>query len=227
MVHRGKLQCFPLTTPSGKKIRRIGDAYVDDTVFLATHKFSKYSTEQKIYKVTHLIQEILQDFERKLYSTRGELSLKKTFYYIIMWLWKAYGTARMALTKGEGDVPTEIQRYETWEGKRTLGQYVGQDRNMEKESEVKQNTDSAWTQAMIDCHLSRLDVYWSYHHAFILKLTYTFATTTLAVADLNKLQTQMDKVYLPSVGLNRHFPHAILKGLSKYGGLQHMRLIDR
>ena len=132
-----------------------------------------------------------------------------------------------SLTKGKGAVPTEIQRYETLEAKRTLGQYIGLDGNMKKESEVKQNIVTAWTQAMTGCYLSRLDEYRSYHNFFIPKLTYTFATTTLAAADLNKLQTQLDKVYLPSMGLNRHFPHAILKGPSKYGGLQRTRLIDR
>ena len=97
---------------------------------------------------------------------------------------------------------------------------------MVKEFEVKQNISTAWTQAMAGCYLSKLDSYQSYQNVSIPKLTYTFATSTLLAEDLTTLQKQIDKVYLPSVGLNRHFPHAILKGPSIYGGLQHLSLID-
>ena len=79
-----KFACFKMESPSGKSITRIGDAYVDDAVFQATLNKPTCSHQELIKSLPVLIEEILKDFERKLYVTGGELSLSKTFYYLSM-----------------------------------------------------------------------------------------------------------------------------------------------
>ena len=70
-----KFKGFNITTPSGATISQIGDAYVDDAAFLtALHPQGELS--QQIVHIAALMGNILQDFERKLYSTGEELSLK-------------------------------------------------------------------------------------------------------------------------------------------------------
>ena len=101
---------------------------------------------------------ILQDFERKMYSTGGDLSLKKTFYYLIVWRWSPDGTARMAaqaeapgsisLTQGEGKTTQEIKRYDGSEAKRTLGQLIAPDSNMIEELSKWYAAGHCWTTAM-------------------------------------------------------------------------------
>ena len=58
----------------GKQITCIGDAYVDDTVFQATLNKPNCSHQELITSLPVLIEEILLDFERKMYVTGGELS---------------------------------------------------------------------------------------------------------------------------------------------------------
>ena len=104
---------------------------MDDAVFQATLNKPDYSHQELIKSLPVLIEEILQDFERKLYVTGGELSLSKTCYYLIARIWDEAGETRkgtiketqgtVSLIKGEGNTKTEIKRYEVNEPKRTLG----------------------------------------------------------------------------------------------------------
>ena len=80
---------------------------------------------------------------------------------------------------------------------------------------------------MTGCQLTRLDSFRSYHNVLIPQLTYMAPSTTFSPTDLQPLQSHIDAVYLPSVGLNRHFPHAVLNGPARYGGVQHIKLEDR
>ena len=74
-----KYSCFELETPSGKKISRIGDAYVDDTSLLKTSNSPATNDNAPLGTITKEMEEISQNFERKLYSTGGALNLKKCF----------------------------------------------------------------------------------------------------------------------------------------------------
>ena len=90
-----KHSCFQITSPSGTKTHRVGDAFVDDTsIFLLLpphHDMVRYSPQDLADKIAI----IAQDFERKLYSTGGNLSLSKCFWYLIDWVWDDDGTAKM------------------------------------------------------------------------------------------------------------------------------------
>ena len=98
-----KFACFKIESPSGKSITRIGDVYVDNTVFQAICNKSDCSHQELIKSLTVLIEDILQDFERKLYVTGGKLSLSKTFYYLIVWMWDKQGKPGWAQSKKPQD----------------------------------------------------------------------------------------------------------------------------
>ena len=66
-----------MKSPAEKLITRIGDAYVDDAVFQATHNNPDCSHQELIKSLPVLIEEILQDFERKLYVTGENSPLAK------------------------------------------------------------------------------------------------------------------------------------------------------
>ena len=80
---------------------------------------------------THM-QDIAQDFERKLFTTGGALALNKCFWYLISWKWMEDGSATMKtleeapgeiyLTKGyDRENPQKIKRKEVNKSERTLG----------------------------------------------------------------------------------------------------------
>ena len=80
-----KFKCLEILTPSKKTINRIGDAFVDDTALFLTLTLSEDENEITPEYIATKLQEIAQDFERKLYSTGGSLSLPKCFWYLIHW----------------------------------------------------------------------------------------------------------------------------------------------
>ena len=206
-------------------------------MFQATHNNTDCSHQELITSLPVLIEDILQDFERKLYVTGGELSLSKTFYYLIAWMWDEAGNARMgtieetpgtvSLSKGEGTTKTEIQRYEVNEPKRTLGQRLCPTGTMVAEIAYKTEICIRWAQAIYGCSLSRLDVYRAYNNVLIPQLAYTLPTTTINPKELKTLQTKVDQVYRSRIGLNKHFPQEMLWGPALYGGLEHLTFEDR
>ena len=84
-----------MKNPSGNKINHIGDAYIDDTVFIVTHLDPDCPLKDVIQFLSVSIEEILQYFERNIYVTGGELALKQNFYHLIAWMWDKTGGAGM------------------------------------------------------------------------------------------------------------------------------------
>ena len=69
MVPSKKIYGFKLESPSGIKINRIGDAYVDDVVLTMTNPNEQMDSKEQIKTLQALMEAFLQDFERKLYTT--------------------------------------------------------------------------------------------------------------------------------------------------------------
>ena len=120
---------------------------MDDVVLTLTHPDDSLSNKNQIETLPALMEAFLQDFEWKLYSTGGELSLAKTFWYMIAWIHKDTGEARMAtkeeapgeiyLTEGRGQEKQQIKRYECNEAQRTLGARIAPSGTMEKEVQYR------------------------------------------------------------------------------------------
>ena len=70
-----KFSCFSTISPSGISIQRVGDAFVDDTSIFYLTPEELDDTDFTSQEVAQKIEEIAQDFERKLYSTGGNLAL--------------------------------------------------------------------------------------------------------------------------------------------------------
>ena len=89
-----KHSCFQITSPSGIHTHHVGDAFVDDIsiyFLLPPHQDMLHHSPQDL---ADKIEIIAQDFERKIYSTGGNLSLPKCFWYLIDWVWEDNGTAK-------------------------------------------------------------------------------------------------------------------------------------
>ena len=71
----------------------------------------KQTIKQEQYMCTHM-QEIAQDFERKLFTTGGALALNKCFWYLISWKWMEDGSAKMkTLEEAPGELFLTIKVY--------------------------------------------------------------------------------------------------------------------
>ena len=117
-----KYMCFYLQSPSGLEVYKVGDAYVDDTALMYVACTNRDGKQDDTEAVRTQIESIAQDFERKLFSTGGELALHKCYWYLIDWKWEPDGSSSMAkikeapgdmmLTKGYAQEKIAIQRLE-------------------------------------------------------------------------------------------------------------------
>ena len=110
---------------------------------------------------------------------------------------------------------------------RTLGARLAPLGTMEKELEYRTEQCNKWSQAMLESNLTKRDACKAYHNVLIPKINCTLAITTMTQMKLKGMQVIVDKVYLPKVGLNRHFPLEILYGTSVYGGIGHKTLYNQ
>ena len=80
-----KHSCFHIKGPTGRETKQLGDTYDENTSLYYTAP----GNQQKVTnaRISDNMADTAQDFERKLFSTGGELALKKCFWYLIHWMW--------------------------------------------------------------------------------------------------------------------------------------------
>ena len=126
-----KYKCFHIQSPSGIQINRVGDSFVDDTSLFYINNDDPTLKPHSTQDIAHHLEIIAQDFERKLHSTGGKLSLPKCFWYLVHWVWDEEGTATMTkipqspasikLTQGSFPTTVSIKREEIDKSIRTIG----------------------------------------------------------------------------------------------------------
>ena len=136
-----KYTCLKIITPAGASIDIIGDTYMDTTAIVCLTQDPDFTSPHTAQKLSKFIEEIAQEFARKLFSTGGSLSLNKYFWYLISWQWHEDGSATMYTIK---DTPAEIlliqgysmvnkakiTRFECDWARRTLGCHIYPKGNM-------------------------------------------------------------------------------------------------
>ena len=135
MVYRREIQFFPARHPSrNKNIQNWGHIrrkYIVNESATA----EEYNNMTALIKLTAEMEEISQNFERKLFSTGGSLNLKKCFWYLISWRWEENGSATMVRREqSPGEIymtqgyklaeKAQIYREECDTAKRTLGWWI-------------------------------------------------------------------------------------------------------
>ena len=92
-----KIICFLIQSPWGTVLHQLGESFVNDTSIFNTNNTLSNGTHPNTL-ILHT-QKVSQDFERKLYSSGGDLSLQKCFWCLIHWTWQPNGTATMSTTQ--------------------------------------------------------------------------------------------------------------------------------
>ena len=134
-----KYDSLIIESPVKELIKRLGDAFVDDTSQMTTNdpKHHPEDFTKTAELLEHLIiktTQIAQDFEKKLNATGGYLALTKCFWYLISWEWDSKGEATMSpisknpsdiyLTSGQNtEIKHKIHRAEVTTPYKTIGSY--------------------------------------------------------------------------------------------------------
>ena len=108
-----------------------------------------------LQQVASKIEEIAQDFERKLHSTGGNLALPKCFWYLVHWVWDKDRNAHLQstnnspatiqLTQGTFTKKYQIKREEINTSIRTIGVRVNPQGTNNTEYNYRMQYTKQWT----------------------------------------------------------------------------------
>jgi hypothetical protein len=123
-------------------VKITGVSFVDDTGLGVSSDYQWDETEtaeennyQEIVAVVHPLATLAQHWGRLLFTTGGSINLQKSFWYLIAWRWKngkpilatiPQAPLDISLTSGYNTDPTRLPRIESHSAFRTLGVYIYQ-----------------------------------------------------------------------------------------------------
>jgi hypothetical protein len=190
-----KYDCFHIITPTKKSINRIGDVFVDDTALFLILSHLEDSKNITPDYIASKMEEIAQDFERKLHSTGGGLSLQKCFWYLIHWTWDEEGNAHMSkihnspteinLTKGSFSTKHTIKREEINQARRTIGVQINPTGKPQDEYNFRLKYTREWQQMIASTRLTKKESLNAYRTVFIPSISYPLGAIYLSPENAN------------------------------------------
>ena len=161
---------------------------------------------------------VLQSWQRLLRHTGGDLSLPKCLFTLVTWVHTKKGDLRMATiaeTPGEiiiqnTSTTTEtIRRVEPNHAERILGVRMAVTAQMKTEYTYRLSQSQEIAARIKKVPLSRIEAEAAYRH-WIPVASYCLPITTFTTKQPEKLMSPIYQAVLPSLGYNRHNPHATL-----------------
>ena len=217
--------------------RRWASGFSDDiSLFLNELGIQLACGDENLPMATRLKDAVQSNFERYeeyFFTSGGALNLKKCFYYLVGFIWT--GTEWRYQSNQELGVdpisikpttldgiadPQTVKWYEATEAQRTLGSHIAPDGSHSKQLEVLMGKLNDWQNCLSNINAANLQAKWlSYKNVFLKKILYPLIGHTFHQDDLVELQTPVDRHLLHILGLNEHFPRAVLYAPLKFGGL--------
>ena len=116
--------------------------------------------------------------------------------------------------------PQTIAWLEANDAQRTLGSYIAPDGSSAKQLDVLLGHLSAWRNAICNITVGNLHAKWlSYQNVFSRKIMYPLIGHSFSESDLQIIQKPTDRELLHLLGLNEHFPRAVLHSSMSFGGM--------
>ena len=128
--------------------------------------------------------------------------------------------AELIISHPEGkEAPAAARRYEASEANRTLGVQWAPDGSVQKEVEVGIAKVKKWAASLRRAQLSNVDRWVAYTSCVKPALLYPQVVQQCDSEDLEPIQAEVDRMVCHALGLNEHFPRALLHGPVEYGGM--------
>ena len=167
-------------------------------------------------------------WEGGLRASGGALVPSKSHWYLIKFLWDAQGRMRYATIKdtpatlsvrGPDNTVQPLERLDPHEARRTLGVRLAVDGNNKAEMEHRRQEALNWADALRTGRLPR-PLAWLHMTTSIYKsLEYPLPATTFTQADCEFILRPVLCAGLPSSGISRNFPRALVHAPRRYQGL--------
>ena len=184
-------------------------------------------------RVRNAIQDNLQRYEEYFFTAGGALNIKKCFYYLVGFQWTGttwrymsnmeVGVEQVTVTPtvlSRDSTPQAVRWCEAHEAERTLGSYIAPDGSSSRQIEVLFGKLKEWQQCLCNIPTTNVQAKWlSLQTVFLKKVLYPLIGHNCSEEDLQDIQRPVDRETLHILGLNEHFPRAVLHAPLKYGGM--------
>ena len=184
-------------------------------------------------RVKNTLQRNLERYEEYFFTAGGALNIKKCFYYLVGFKWTGtewryqsneemqVGNVEITPTTLAGDGSSQqVQWIEANDAQRTLGSYIAPDGSNGKQLDILLGKLKDWQQCLRNMNTTNLHARWlSYQNVFLRKIMYPLIGHNCEVEELQSLQKTIDREVLHILGLNEHFPRAVLRAPLLLGGV--------
>ena len=173
---------------------------------------------------------LAQEWERLLFATGGAICFKKSFWFLISWVWTKSGTAKLAtikasprvirLTEGSStDDPITVPRIEATSSYRTLGVRISPSGSTDLAYSHLRSQSITFEGHIANSKLSRGEVYWAFWQYYTPKITFSVPVLTLSQTQCKKIQSPAICATLSKMHLNQHTARAIVYVPACFAGL--------
>jgi hypothetical protein len=209
------------TPISKKQIQLVGYAYVDDTDIVTT-------TDDDDYRLTaERMQQGINTWEGIIDATGGQLEPTKTYWYLIHFGWKQgkwrYLTAKEApvdmTMRNISNAPSQIERLEVSEARRTLGVRLAPDGNNQAEFQYLWNECNQWADRIRCGMVPRKYAWQAFSSTIWAKISYAIPATTFSRQQCHEITKKLVAATLSTSGINQHLPRDLVFGAKDKQGL--------
>ena len=214
---------FFQTAISGKSIRIVGYAFVDDTDLIQTAKEGETFDD-----VERGMQDALNLWEGLIKNTGGALAVDKCRWWGIdfrwtngNWFYKTPQELQGQLTAvdahGCRDIVKQLDVHETYE---TLGVFLAADGNQDDEIEYLHDKATEWADRIRVSFLGESEAAKALQSTVVKKLEYPLLALTLTREECDYILRPLYTAILPKTRINRHFSRAMLRAPGGLLGLE-------
>ena len=199
-------------------------AFVDDTDVV--HTAQDVNTSGKT--IMKEMQSVIDHWEGGLRATGGAIVPKKSYWYLIDWIWEK-GKWRYAQIN---DIPGNLtirdtcgtrrvilQRYNPDIAKETLGVYLAMDGNNTEEIKNLRKKTQEFADQIRTGLVNKWDAWYAINSTIMKTLEYPMIATTITEKEWDFIMRPIRQSGLPKVEISRNFPKTVLYGPKMYQGL--------
>jgi hypothetical protein len=232
MLRNSGVGSFFTSPISGKDIRFVGYAFMDDTDLIQT-AHDGINTGSDVAKE---LQRALDIWEGGLHATGGAIVPEKNHWYLVDFRWnggewKYLSVADSPASLWVKDIKGErklLKRLGTNEAATTLGVDIAADGNNESQFNRMKELSIKWADQIRTGRLKRSEVYLALHSTLWKTLSYPLPCTSLSKKQCDKIMATALLQALPAMGICRYFPRSVVHGpLSRMGlGIPHIHSLQ-
>jgi hypothetical protein len=213
------------------KHSRHSDGYVDTTTMCRCDQLAWLANSPSQQELLVGLRRDAQIWEQLLWPSGGLLEITKCKCCVTQWKFGSSGKARMMtaaeanfpvfhLTEGNTGQSAKVDQLDCNDSFRTLGMHKTTSGDQSEQIRILWEKSENYGKGIIVSSVTQFEAWTGYFTIWHPSCNYPLAATFLKRKDREKIQSFATCATLMKCGINRHFPHAVVFGSPKCGGLR-------